>query len=125
MNTNLFKLGALLVLAASLIGCGSGSGPSNGSNNDLNAGRGIVRVNGVQLTQTQLDAYAKQFHTQIPPANYWYDKISGAFGLQGGPTLGFNVPGLDLGGPLQADASRGNTGVFVNGRDLPVKDVEG
>jgi hypothetical protein len=33
------------------------------------------------------------------------------------------MPNLDLGGPLQADASRGNTGVFINGRELNQQDV--
>ncbi len=30
---------------------------------------------------------------------------------------------MELGGPLPADASRGDTGVFVNGRELPLQDV--
>jgi hypothetical protein len=30
---------------------------------------------------------------------------------------------LQLGGPLKADASKGNTGVFINGRQLPVVEV--
>jgi hypothetical protein len=54
---------------------------------------------------------------------YWYDSISGAWGRQDGPTLGFIQSGLALGGSLQANASNGKTGVFINGRQLPLLDV--
>jgi hypothetical protein len=33
------------------------------------------------------------------------------------------MPGLDLGGPLKADTSRGNTKVFLNGRELTQAEV--
>ena len=46
-------------------------------------------------------------------------------GLEGGPTLGFIPAGLDVGGPLQADASGGGTGVFINGREIHPVDVAG
>src|SRR3982751_944680 len=49
--------------------------------------------------------------------------MSGAWGMHGGPTAGFTLAGLDLGGPLKADASAGNTGVFLNGRQLHQYDV--
>jgi hypothetical protein len=32
---------------------------------------------------------------------------------------------MNLGGPLKEDASRGDTGVFINGRQLPWPDVQG
>src|SRR5689334_14440926 len=121
MNSLLIKIGAVLVLAVTLYGCSSGNGPAPAGGSS----GGRVSVNGVQLSQAQLDAYTQQYHAQIPAGNYWYDKISGAWGLQGGPVMGFNVPGLDLGGPLQANASNGNTGIFVNGRELPSQDVQG
>jgi hypothetical protein len=44
------------------------------------------------------------------------------FGRPGGPTAGFIAPGLRVGGRLAANASRGHTGVFVNGRELPALD---
>src|SRR6266540_1234336 len=56
---------------------------------------------------------------------YWYDAMSGAWGYQGGPTAGFTLPGIRLGGMLRADASNGNTGVFINGRELHFQDVIG
>lgn len=44
--------------------------------------------------------------------------------MQGGPTVGQVWPGLDLGGPLQADASGGGTQVFINGRELHPVEVD-
>jgi hypothetical protein len=43
----------------------------------------------------------------------------------GGPTLGFTLPGQQVGGPLKANASNGDTGVFINGRQLHRLDVIG
>jgi hypothetical protein len=37
--------------------------------------------------------------------------------------MGFTLPGLPIGGPLPPDISRGNTGVFINGRQLPTQDL--
>jgi hypothetical protein len=61
----------------------------------------------------------------IRDGNYWYDRKSGAWGMNGGPTVGFIIPNLDVGGPLRADASNGHTGVFINGRQLHQADVTG
>ena len=47
----------------------------------------------------------------------------GSSGSVGGPALGFTAPGLELGGALPANASAGNTDVFVNGRELHQMDV--
>jgi hypothetical protein len=85
----------------------------------------VVRINDVVISQTTLDAYAQRFRTRIPPGNYWYDPVSGAWGLMGGPTLGFTLPGQQVGGPLKANASNGDTGAFINGRQLHRQDVVG
>jgi hypothetical protein len=78
---------------------------------------GVV-VNDVGLEPATLHWLATHHRLQIPPGHYWYDPTSGAFGYQGGPTVGFLYPGLELGGALRADASGGDTGVFINGREL-------
>jgi hypothetical protein len=49
--------------------------------------------------------------------------MNGSWGQKGGPTEGFIMPGLNLGGPLREDASNGDTGVFINGRQLHRVDV--
>ncbi len=59
----------------------------------------------------------------VPDGDYWYDRVSGLWGLRGGPTLGQLPPGLNLGGNLRADASGGGTNVFINGRELHPTEV--
>lgn len=76
-----------------------------------------VFVNGVRLdAQTQM--VLTQTYGTIPSGRYWYDPFSGLWGTEGGPSVGRILPGLRLGGPLQANASGGGTGVFVNGREI-------
>jgi hypothetical protein len=86
------------------------------------AGSRQVIVNGVLLRQETLDALEQRYGLRALDGDYWYDRATGAFGLRGGPTLGFVLPGLDLGGRLAAGASGGGsgtlTGVFVNGREI-------
>ena len=84
-----------------------------------------VRINGVRLDEADLRRIEQKYHFRIPTGDYWYDKVSGAWGRQGGPTIGFTVAGVKIGGPLRADASNGHTGVFVNGRQLHTQDVIG
>jgi hypothetical protein len=84
-----------------------------------------VLINRVRLAEQDLTAIEERWATRIPDGNYWYDKFSGAWGMEGGPTAGWIPAGLELGGPLRADASRGNTGVFINGRELHALDVAG
>src|SRR6185436_12423702 len=65
----------------------------------------------------------RAYNVRILDGGYWYDRQCGAWGLDGGPTVGLIMAGLNLGGPLAANASRGQTGVVVNGRELPMQDV--
>jgi len=78
---------------------------------------GPIIVNGQELAAEQGQALM-QLYGQIPAGNYWYDTYSGLWGTIGGPGTGRILPGLNLGGPLQAGVSGGGTGVFVNGREL-------
>ena len=82
-----------------------------------------VVVNGAPVPEARLAEVESHYRLYIADGAYWYDRASGAAGPAGGPTLTFIVPGLDLGGPLQPDASAGNTGVFINGRELPQQDL--
>ena len=85
-------------------------------------GRSLV-FNGVALTADQVSWLESMCRAHIPDGAYWYDNLCGAWGWQGGPCAGFIQPGLNLGGPLRPDASNGNTGVFINGRQLHFQDV--
>ena len=84
-----------------------------------------LRVNRVAIPDAQVQAFERENRVVIPRGDFWYDTVSGAWGVDGGPTLGFTAPGMRLGGPLPADASHGDTGVFINGRELPLQDVIG
>jgi hypothetical protein len=65
----------------------------------------------------------------VPDGRYWYDAASGGAGRWGGPATAYLGPGLALGVAMPPDASGGGagavTGVFVNGRELHLVDVEG
>lgn len=82
-----------------------------------------VWINNVELDAPTVGALEQQFGVRAIPGQYWYDPMSGLFGAMGGPGLGFTMPGLEIGGPLPANASGGGTGVFVNGRELHGLDV--
>ena len=79
-----------------------------------------------ESVDTAVIAQTEQLYAvKFVPGNYWYDKMTGAFGLKGGPCTGFGVAGLTLGGSLKTNASKGGTGVFINGRELHPLDVTG
>jgi len=82
-----------------------------------------VYINNKQIPQKTLNYLANYYQIKIQDGHYWYDNYNGAWGIKGGPTLGFALPFMNLGGPLKANASYGNTNVFVNGRELHYKDV--
>jgi hypothetical protein len=88
------------------------------------ATRSVV-INAVRLSDQAVHALEQAYRTRIQDGNYWYDRRTGAWGGEGGPTVGFVLAGLNIGGHLRADASKGDTGVFVNGRELHRLDVLG
>ena len=81
------------------------------------AGRSVW-CNGAMLSAEQLRLLDQAFRAGVADGVYWYDRAWGAWGRQGEGRMGLLAPGLNLGGPLRADASAGSTGVFVNGRQL-------
>lgn len=82
-----------------------------------------VKVNGVALTSAQLAKFARTYGVQLPAGSYWYDRACGAWGVEGSPVIGVTKAGVEIGGPLKRNASNGNTGVFVNGRELPMAEI--
>lgn len=84
-----------------------------------------IVVNRKPLTATEITSIEQQYGVVLVEGEYWYDRECGAWGIEGGPTLGFVMPGLQVGGALRADSSGGNTQVFINGRELHLIDVMG
>jgi hypothetical protein len=82
-----------------------------------------VLVNGVRLEDSTRQALERGHGVPIKPGRYWYDTVSGVWGVEGGPAEGQIHPGLRFGGILKRDASKGRTGVIVNGRELHALDV--
>ncbi|MGH7704113.1 MAG: hypothetical protein ACREMO_13545 [Gemmatimonadales bacterium] len=82
-------------------------------------------INRTRIGADTLKLLEQQYGTAIPDGKYWYDPMCGAWGLEGGPTQGFTVAGLPLGGPLPVDISGGGTQVFINGRELHPTDLAG
>src|SRR5262245_4703776 len=80
------------------------------------AGTGIF-VNERELTPEQVEQLRQTYGAVAPKGRYWYDPKSGLFGYWGFEAAGYLRPGHDF-GPLAANASRGNTGVFLNGREI-------
>lgn len=81
-----------------------------------------VYINRVKLPSDRVQQMERQYQTLIMDGRYWYDAMCGAWGVEGGPTLGFILAGLDLPGPMPADVSGGGTGIFINGREIHVQD---
>ena len=86
----------------------------------LRAQPGAVIVNGMTMTPQVLASLQRLYPVPIRTGRYWYDDVSGAWGVEGGPVAGQMLPGLRLGGPLRSDASAGTSRVFINGRQLTV-----
>ncbi|CAN5849236.1 hypothetical protein BH23GEM7_BH23GEM7_08290 [soil metagenome] len=101
---------------------GVSTGATPGTESESMSQRTVI-INGVQLSDAEVQAIEQRYRVRLQDGSYWYDRRSGAWGYRGGPTLGVAPAGLDLGGPLAADASNGNTGVFVNGRRLHLQEV--
>jgi hypothetical protein len=79
-----------------------------------------VIINGRALNRETLAELHRLYPVPIAAGRYWYDPVSGAYGVEGNPVAGQMLPGLRLGGPLRADASHGTSGVFINGRQLTI-----
>lgn len=112
---------ALLLVLLSLHLTLTGYGQQAGGTGAISRG---VFINGEKISAETLAALEKQYFIHIQDGHYWYDKISGLWGLVCGPALGIALPGLQIGGQLQSDAANGNSGVFINGLELHWQDVQ-
>jgi hypothetical protein len=81
-------------------------------------GNSNVFINGKALTLGQVAGFEQQYQTRLIDGRFWYDDKCGAWGIEGGPTVGFIHPSLPLPGPMPANISGGGTGIFINGREI-------
>jgi len=91
----------------------------------LGLGGGQSYINGQPVSMTQSMMLASIGLPLMRGARYWYDKTAGLYGFEGGPTMGQGIPNMPGFAELQPNASNGMTGVFINGRHLPIQDVMG
>jgi hypothetical protein len=82
---------------------------------------GVV-VNGTELIQSQLEELEDTYGRSPPGGEYWYDSRSGLYGLVGHEAAGFINPNHSF-GSLAADASRGASDFFLNGREMTTSEV--
>lgn len=81
-----------------------------------------VIINGIVWDEKLEMDFQKVYNMKPIPGNYWYDAISGLWGNVGGQALGFIYPGHSY-GALSGNVSNGNTGIFINSREIPMAEA--
>jgi hypothetical protein len=81
-------------------------------------GGAAIHVNDHELGSDEIEQLQATYGVPPTPGRYWYDRRSGLYGVAGQAGMGFMLPGHEF-GELDRSCSAGNTGVLVNGRELP------
>ncbi|BFG22121.1 hypothetical protein CerSpe_083950 [Prunus speciosa] len=94
------------------------------SNQTNEHGRSNVSVNG-QLIPDRVLKKAEKVAGTVHPGQYWYDFRAGFWGVMGGPGLGMIPPFIEeFNYSMPQNCAGGDTGIFVNGRELHQKDLD-
>ncbi|KAK4435446.1 hypothetical protein Salat_0708000 [Sesamum alatum] len=94
------------------------------SKQNVEVGGSQVFVNG-HLIPDHLVKKAEKLAGPVLPGEYWYDIQAGFWGVMGHPCLGIVMPNIEeFNYPMPGNCAAGNTGVFVNGRELHQKDLD-
>ncbi|KAI4971473.1 hypothetical protein ZWY2020_002387 [Hordeum vulgare] len=68
---------------------------------------------------------AEKLAGPIYPGDYWYDYRAGFWGVVGQPCLGMIPPYIpEFNYPMPKSCGGGNTGIYINGRELHQKDLD-
>ncbi|GAV63551.1 DUF3133 domain-containing protein [Cephalotus follicularis] len=94
------------------------------SNHSVENQRPNVSVNG-QPIPDRVVKKAEKRAGPILPGDYWYDYRGGFWGLMGQPCLGIIPPFVEeFNYPMPKNCAAGDTGIYVNGRELHQKDLD-
>lgn len=81
-----------------------------------------ITVNGKLLTDEEISLLVSALGGSEPIyGDYWYDSVSGLYGLVGSEPYGVGIAGMVF-PALSRDASAGTAGILINGREI--SDVE-
>uniref|UniRef100_A0A453S9A3 Probable zinc-ribbon domain-containing protein n=1 Tax=Aegilops tauschii subsp. strangulata TaxID=200361 RepID=A0A453S9A3_AEGTS len=93
-------------------------------NNGVGNGRAKVFINGYPISDRAVKK-AEKIAGPIYPGEYWYDYRAGFWGVMGQSCLGMIPPFIpQLNYPMPKNCAGGNTGIFINGRELHQKDFD-
>ena len=82
-----------------------------------------VRINGNVLSLETVGQMEAFYGVRPVPGDYWYDYQSGLYGIMGQQAAGMMYPGHAF-GQMPENASNGNSGVFMNGRNITALEAE-
>uniref|UniRef100_A0A0A9FL04 Uncharacterized protein n=1 Tax=Arundo donax TaxID=35708 RepID=A0A0A9FL04_ARUDO len=93
-------------------------------NGGMGNGRAKVFINGYPISDRAVRK-AEKIAGPIYPGEYWYDYRAGFWGVMGQSCLGMIPPYIpEFNYPMPKNCAGGNTGVFINGRELHQKDLD-
>ncbi|KAL5551933.1 hypothetical protein UlMin_002109 [Ulmus minor] len=94
------------------------------SNHSIENERPKVSING-QPIPDRVVKKAEKLAGKIRPGDYWYDFRAGFWGVMGQPCLGIIPPFIEeFNYPMPTSCGAGNTGVYINGRELNQRDLD-
>ncbi|KAK9716657.1 hypothetical protein RND81_06G248300 [Saponaria officinalis] len=86
-------------------------------------GKVEVYVNGQAISQRAAKK-AEKLAGKIHPGEYWYDPKAGFWGVMGHQCLGIIPPSIkEFSAPMPENCSKGDSAVYVNGRELNKRDM--